>query len=155
MYGPTVSKVIDKMEVDHLLDYGCGSNLSLPNAITTDREFIYQAYDPGVEKFSGDPSPAQLVCCIDVLEHIEPEYLEDVLDHLEELTEEILFCSVTTEKAMKTLPDGRNAHLIVQPMSWWLPKIMERFEVQTVQLVTHNNFFVIAHNADLTPKFDN
>jgi hypothetical protein len=103
-----------------------------------------------VERFAGDPSPAQMVCCIDVLEHIEPDKLEDVLDHLEELTEEILFCTVTTAPARKTLSDGRNAHLIVKPMSWWLPKIMERFSVQTVQLATPHNFFVIAHNADLT-----
>jgi hypothetical protein len=28
-YGPTVAGLIDLMEIDHLLDYGCGHNLSL------------------------------------------------------------------------------------------------------------------------------
>jgi len=32
---------------------------------------------------------------------------------------------------VKVLPDGRNAHLIQQPAGWWLPKILERFELVT------------------------
>jgi hypothetical protein len=34
-----------------------------------------------------------------------------------------------TGAAIKFLPDGRNAHLIQRPVSWWLPKFMERFEL--------------------------
>jgi hypothetical protein len=37
--------------------------------------------------------------------------------------------TVHTGPAKKILPDGRNAHLIQQPPSWWLPKFMERFEL--------------------------
>ena len=32
---------------------------------------------------------------------------------------------------VKVLPDGRNAHLIQQPPRWWLPRIMDRFELVT------------------------
>jgi len=31
--------------------------------------------------------------------------------------------------AVKVLSDGRNAHLIQQPPAWWLPRILERFEL--------------------------
>ena len=148
-YGPMLSQIVDKAEIDHLLDYGCGSQLSLTKTLKPKRKFTYQGYDPGVKKYAGDPIPADMVTCIDVLEHIEPEFLEDVLDHLQELTQHIFFGSIHMGPAGKTLEDGRNAHLTQQPMSWWLPKIMERFDVQTVQLKNKREFWVLANNMDL------
>ena len=38
--------------------------------------------------------------------------------------------------AAKILADGRNAHLIQKPSSWWLPKIVKYFEIH--QLMNHN-----------------
>jgi hypothetical protein len=122
--------MIDLMEVSHLLDYGCGHNQSLKKNLKPARSFTYQAYDPGVPEYAEDPTPAEMVVCIDVMEHIEPECLEGVLDHLEELTEKVLFCTVHTGSAGKTLPDGRNAHLIQKPYDWWLPHFIERFDLQ-------------------------
>lgn len=112
-------------------------NLKLKTKLT------YQAYDPGVPRFSKEPFPAQMVACIDVLEHIEPEYLERVLDHLGRLAEGVVFLSIDTGPAKKTLSDGRNAHLIQQPMSWWMPKVFERWDVQTMQLASDSGFFVV------------
>jgi hypothetical protein len=37
--------------------------------------------------------------------------------------------------AAKTLIDGRNAHLIQKPTSWWLGKLINYFEV--LHLQTH------------------
>lgn len=143
---------MDKLEISHLLDYGCGSNVSLAKGfqdIGYSRKFSYQCYDPGVKEFSDPPEPAELVTCIDVLEHIEPEYLDDVLDHLESLAEVCLFASVHTGPAGKVLSDGRNAHLIQQPPQWWLPKFFERFHVQTFQVESPAEFWVICNNAAL------
>lgn len=148
-YGELVSQIIDKLEIKTLLDYGCGSNLSLTKTLKPQRDFTYQGYDIGVPEYAGDPVPAEMVACIDVLEHIEPEYLENVLDHLEELTEVALFASIHIGKANKTLPDGRNAHLTRKPPEWWLPKFMERFSLQTFQVVSPCEFFVIANNQAL------
>lgn len=144
MYGDTVSQMIDQMEIDHVLDYGAGHNLSLKDHLKPEREFRYQAYDPGVEELSGLPEPAEMVVSFDVLEHIEPECVEEVMDHLEELTEKILFCSICYIPAMKTLPDGRNAHLIQKDMDWWLPKFWERFQLQGVHRRGSDGFEVIA-----------
>lgn len=101
--------------------------MSLRETLLPEREVKYTAYDPGVPELSEMPQPTQMVVTIDVLEHIEPDCLEDVLDHLEELTKEILFATVHTGPAGKNLPDGRNAHLIQKPSEWWLPKFQERF----------------------------
>lgn len=83
-----------------------------------------------------------MVACIDVLEHIEPDYLEGVLSDLKRLCEGVAFLSIHTGPALKVLSDGRNAHLIQEPMMWWLPKLWERWDLQTIQ-VMDNGFFVV------------
>ena len=65
------------------------------------------------------------------MEHIEPDLLDNVLDHLRALVKGVGFFTIHTEPAEKVLPDGRNAHLIQQPAAWWLPRILQRFELVT------------------------
>ena len=148
-YGEMVSQIIDNLEIDTILDYGAGSNLSLTKTLKPNRKVRYQPYDIGVPEYAEEPEPAELVTCIGVIEHIEPEYLDDVLDHLEELTQVALFMSVHMGPAGKVLSDGRNAHLTQERPDWWLPKIQERFELQSFQLVSPVEFFVICHNSAL------
>lgn len=147
-YAPLVAQVINRLEVQHVLDYGCGSNLGLMKAIADKKlvghAFKYQAYDPCVPQYAASPVPAEMVACIDVLEHVEPENIDDVLDHLYELTEAVGFFSVHCRAAVKKLPDGRNAHLIQQPPEWWLPRIMARFELQTFQVTQADDEGVVA-----------
>lgn len=138
-----VSQIIERMQVTHLLDYGCGSQVNLAKHLKVKSKLTYQAYDPGVPRFSKAPLPAQMVACIDVLEHIEPDFLESVLNDLERLTEGVLFATVDMAPAVKTLSDGRNAHLIQQPMPWWLPKFWERWDLQTVQVTSEHSFMVV------------
>jgi len=136
-YAPMVAKIINSNSVNELLDYGAGSRLTLIKTIAENRlvsrKFDYRAYEPAVEMYAKPPEPAEMVACIDVLEHIEPECLDDVLDDLKRLTNKIGFFTVSTGPANKTLPDGRNAHLIQEPAEWWLPKITDRFMLQTFQ----------------------
>jgi hypothetical protein len=108
-----------------------------------ERSVKVQCYDPGVPEYADPPTPAEFVVCIDVLEHIEPHLIDDVLDHLAELTQEMLFATVSTRPAGKVLPDGRNAHLIQKPAEWWLPKIMERFTLKGFNLRDQTDFEVI------------
>ena len=144
-YAPLVNQIVKNLEVNHLLDYGCGGNLNLYKNLNVDKKLTYQAYDPAIPDYAGEPVPAQMVACIDVLEHIEPEFLEAVLDDLCRLTEVVLFCTIHTGPAKKSLPDGRNAHLTQQPMSWWLPKLWSRFDLQSVQVTGEHNFYVIGY----------
>ncbi len=146
-YGPLVSQIIEKLEITHLLDYGCGRRMGLTKNLNGKHKLTYQGYDPGagLEELATAPVPAQMVCCIDVLEHIEPAYLDNVLDHLSSLTECVALLTIHTGAAQKTLPDGRNAHLTQQPMDWWLPKIWQRWDIQTVQVTGEHSFHVIAY----------
>ena len=89
--------------------------------------------------------PAGLVCCIDVLEHIEPKLLDNVLKELARITNGLGFFTIHMGPAGKVLSDGRNAHLIQKPTSWWLPKLCNYFKINNMQLhkVFGKRFMVI------------
>lgn len=144
-YAPLVTEIINRLEVGHLLDYGCGRHMNLLKSIKPKQALKYQGYDPGWPELAGAPIPAEMVACIDVLEHIEPDMLDNVLDHLAQLTEIVCILTVHCGPASKVLPDGRNAHLIQEPMEWWLPKLTSRWEMQTVQKIHDHAFYFIGY----------
>ena len=125
-----VSDVIEKTHATELLDYGAGKG-RLAQALRAHVKWpikVFQ-YDPAIPEWSAPPPPCRLVVCIDVLEHIEPTLIENVLDDLKRVTLGAGIFTVHTGPAVKILPDGRNAHLIQQSAEWWLPQIMRRFEL--------------------------
>lgn len=101
-----------------MLDYGAGQG-ALGRAIRSAGLAIAE-YDPAVPGLEALPGPADLVVCTDVLEHVEPDRLSAVLDHLRALTQVVLFAVVATRPATKWLSDGRNAHLILHDAGWWM-----------------------------------
>lgn len=129
-FAPLVSRVIQQLKVRELLDYGAGKG-RLGQALAAEHggEVVIHHYDPAIEAWSADPQPAEMVACIDVLEHIEPECLDAVLDDLRRLTRRVGFFTVHTGPAKKVLADGRNAHLTQQPPKWWMEKLNARFSV--------------------------
>jgi hypothetical protein len=145
-YAPIIAEVINKLEPSHVLDYGCGKHLMLTKALVKNgikHRFKYQAYDPCVPDYAGAPVPAEMVVSVDVLEHIEEGYIDDVLDHLRDLTEAVGFFTIHTGPASKVLSDGRNAHILQRPPEWWLPRLMCRFDLQTFQLISPTQFYVL------------
>lgn len=123
-YAQTVRDIAGKYSCETALDYGCGK-ATLSREVN---QLSWRNYDPCVPKYAASPAPQDLIVCGDVLEHIEPECLEDVLDHLRKLTMKVCYLVIATRPAVKTLADGRNAHLIVEKMSWWLPQLCTRWE---------------------------
>jgi hypothetical protein len=128
-YAPLIKQLLEISKAKSLSDYGAGKqNLCKALHDLGKRDFDYLPYDPAFPEYGG-PKPAELVCCIDVLEHIEPEFVHEVIAELATITEKLGFFSIATGPALKVLADGRNAHLIQKPSSWWLPKLCERFEI--------------------------
>ena len=84
-----------------------------------------------IEAIAAPAAPSDLVACIDVLEHIEPDCLDAVLDDLARVTARVGVFTIATGPAAKTLPDGRNAHLIQEAPEWWMPKLFRRFKVKS------------------------
>jgi hypothetical protein len=127
-FAPVVKAMIEQLGCRSLCDYGAGKQ-NLRKALEQAGVTVeYHPYDPAFPEY-GSPQAADLVCCIDVLEHIEPELLDNVLDDLKRLTVRHGFFTVHTGPAAKVLADGRNAHLIQQPPEWWLPRLESRFRV--------------------------
>jgi len=129
-YAPLVADVMQTVGTRELLDYGAGKGrLGMTLNQMFNEKFVIHHYEPAVAEWSKPPEPCGFVACIDVLEHIEPDLIENVLDDLKRVTAGVGFFSVDTQPAKKVLSDGRNAHLIQKPASWWLPKFMDRFEL--------------------------
>jgi hypothetical protein len=111
------------------IDYGCGKG-SLGEKVQTEfPDMIIRNYDPAVEKFSKKPIPSDFLCSTDMLEHIEPEYLDNVLGDMKNLMLFSGFLIVSLSPARKLLSDGRNAHLIIENEKWWLDKISSYFKI--------------------------
>lgn len=142
-YGTSGAKHADrildlaqKLKTKDVLDFGCGRQTlqkSLP--------FPIQNYDPCIDGLDSPPRAADIVVCSDVLEHIEPECIDEVLQHLGELTKQVIFLDVATRPAQKVLADGRNAHILQLPVMKWLTMLEPYFELHSLQ--TYGGGFVM------------
>lgn len=123
------------------LDIGCGKD-TLRKAMREDLlklgmldRFALYAYDPAMIEHSADPLPADVVFATDVAEHIEPEYVEAWLRFFASKVKKLWFMTVATRPAIKTLADGRNAHLSVHPWQWWAEKIDPIMPINTINIL--------------------
>lgn len=123
-HAATVIGFADMLGAETILDYGCGENTLRKKLHEMQWPGKINEYDPARRKYSKLPSPADLVVCTDVLEHVEPKKLQHVLAHLCALTLKGCFLVIATRPANKILPSGRNAHLIIEGHDWWRERIM-------------------------------
>jgi hypothetical protein len=131
-YAHLVAQVLEGVGARELLDYGAGKGrLGITLKEKIKHPLSVRHYDPAIPEWSAPPAPCEFVACIDVLEHIEPTLLDNVLDDLQRVTAGVGVFTVHTGPAVKFLTDGRNAHLIQQPPAWWLLKFLARFELLT------------------------
>ena len=79
-----------------ILDYGCGKGY-LAKAL----DFPIAEYDPAIPGKQDSPKPADLVCCLDVLEHIEPDHLDYVLNDIRRCTKRLALLIIHTGPALK------------------------------------------------------
>lgn len=132
-FAPLVADLIRQSGAQSVSDYGAGKKNLLIGLNQAGMNPVYKPYDPAFPEY-GTPQSADLVCCIDVLEHIEPELIDNVIAELASITSKIAFFSIHMGPAGKVLSDGRNAHLIQKPTSWWLPRISKYFNVVQLQM---------------------
>lgn len=134
-FSPIVADFVKSFGIKSISDYGAGKKnllVGLNKEGLGEESFDYFPYDPVFPDY-GNPKPADLVCCIDVLEHVEEFYLDNVLSELASITTTLGFFSIHMGPATKYLADGRNAHIIQKSTSWWLPKLCVYFEILCLQ----------------------
>lgn len=121
-YAGEIRDLIKQTGSTSLIDYGCGK------AIEYVRHKIHESwgitelalYDPYCEAHDKKPTGNfDGLVCTDVLEHVEPSELCMVLADIFSYSSKFIFLGISTKEAHKKLPDGRNAHLIVEPPEWW------------------------------------
>ncbi len=118
-----VIRCIEQYDVTSILDFGCGKG----HVVTALKEkypnMTVYGYDPAREGADYLPDNVDMIFSTDVLEHIEPEMLDETLADLARRTNKVMCHLIACHPAKKMLDDGRNAHLIIESPSWWKSKL--------------------------------
>jgi 2-polyprenyl-3-methyl-5-hydroxy-6-metoxy-1,4-benzoquinol methylase len=123
-HAPVVLKLAESLKSTSVLDYGCGKGM-----LAKELPYPIWEYDPAIPTKAEPPRPADLVVCTDVLELIEPDRLAFVLADLRRCVRKLGYFVIHTKAAGKTLPDGRNTHLIQRGEAWWRKNLAKFFTV--------------------------
>lgn len=118
-----VVECIEKYSVTSLLDFGCGKGLTLEAVKNQYPNIVCHGYDPAREGYTSMPDSVDLIYSSDVLEHIEPHLLDQTLNELHKKANKVMYHLIACHPAKKALPDGRNAHLIIESPDWWRSKL--------------------------------
>ncbi|MDG2242078.1 MAG: hypothetical protein P8L66_01140 [Rhodospirillaceae bacterium] len=141
-YANDVIKICASNNFKTVLDYGCGKGRLKAALSHFENGITVHEYDPAIPGKDLEPPKQDLVVCSDVLEHVEPECLDSVLEHIAEKGFGAYF-TIGTTAALKSLPDGRNAHLTIQPGDWWVKFLSKTFDI-VYTTTTENIIAVIA-----------
>jgi FkbM family methyltransferase len=124
-YVDEVKKICSILNTTDVLDYGCGKG-----TLASSLDFEIKEYDPAIESKKSTPKAADFVVCTDVLEHIEPSLLENVLGDIRRCMKKFGFFVISSRPAIKFLEDGRNAHLIQENKAWWWKELDKFFTIE-------------------------
>jgi hypothetical protein len=124
------AQIVRKFGSCDILDYGCGKETlrrAMGDHFPPIKNMCLHSYDPCRPGYDSDPDPADIVVCTDVMEHVEQQCVESVLRHVCDLTQRVAIIDVALAPAVKTLPDGRNAHISLHNKDWWLSYFKKYF----------------------------
>lgn len=151
-----VRDFIKEYQPTTLLDFGCGKGGLIATISELHPEISVMGYDPGNVEFQQLPkTPVDVVVSTDAIEHIEPAHLTETLRTIGSLMQRCGCFRIACYPAKKSLPDGRNAHLIVQPPEWWREQLIAHMGVKIVSeeisVVDHTDKWpwVRGHNYDV------
>ena len=115
---------IESIKPNSMIDFGCGKgNLVLKLKEIYPKKDI-AGFDPANPEFDIPLKHVDLILSTDVLEHIEPNLIDETLKEIANNcthTYHLISCA----PAKLILPDGRNAHLIQETPDWWRKKFLD------------------------------
>jgi len=132
-YGTSAYKNLDKIippfiqkySIKEILDYGCGKGTLRAALVQMRAPIKVVNYDPCMPEFSVRPEGTfQSVLCNDVLEHVEPEFLDNVLQDILNYGKDYYYLSIGLTESKKKLANGQQNHLIVENSEWWKMRLV-------------------------------
>lgn len=128
-----IGRLIHETGARTLLDYGAGKgqqyawrDVDLPDGSRIESLTAYWGirelvmYDPGYEPLAHLPRTRfDGVICTDVLEHCPVEDIPWIVDELFAFARRFVFANIASFRAIKTLPNGENAHCTIRSPGWW------------------------------------
>lgn len=127
-YVDAIAQLVDVVNPDRLLDYGCGKGMQYLARRYHDKwgGLLPHCYDIGVRQLATRPDGKfGGVICTDVMEHIErddvPAVLAELIDYVE--VGGFLFLGISCRPTKKKLSDGRDVHVTIEPPAWWIGQI--------------------------------
>lgn len=132
-YGKSIANLVVRNNIATMLDYGSGKGriIEAVGPHLNGHRLEINLYDPGIPELSVAPDPAEMVTCIDVLEHVEPDCTDAVVKDIHRCTQRLAFITIGLTPAAKTLSDGRNAHINLRPSNEWLLMLMDHFWIHS------------------------
>ena len=141
-FSDTVSELINNNNFTSVLDYGSGP-ASLPGKLTVTHNVNFRCFEPSIPQYERLPEPVEFVVCLDTLSTIEPSHIDTVLDHIASLTTKLAMITICNAPSEHTLSDGRNEYLLQKPPSWWLPKLVDRFQLDHLLKLDNGRYFML------------
>lgn len=142
---PTLLSLILQYRVKQptVLDFGAGERTLERDAKWALPQVQVVSYDPGIPGIDHLPQgPFDFVICTDVMEHVEPKFVEDTLEYIRMVTRHATYFVIACTKAKTILPDGRNAHVTIETPQWWHYKLASRWG--ELERTEDKNYGVIA-----------
>lgn len=116
---------IGQVKPKSILDFGCGKGRLIKTLQELYPNIDVLGYDPGNPDYekSIDDVKVDLLISSDVLEHVEPQFIDETLQYLSTKSK-FIYHLIALSPAKLILPDGRNAHLIQESPNWWKEKFL-------------------------------
>jgi hypothetical protein len=128
-----IKKLIEETGTQTLLDYGAGKghqyawrDVQLPDGSRIESLTAYWGvtevakYDPGHQPFADLPRGTfDGIICTDVLEHCPAEDIPWIVEEIFSFARQFVYANIASFQAIKTLPNGENAHCTVRSPDWW------------------------------------
>jgi trans-aconitate methyltransferase len=128
-----IIEIVDQFNPCSILDYGCGKGHLTKSMQTRWSEKIITGWDPSTHTWDQLPDSTDFILSTDVLEHVEPAFIEQTLFDLSNRANDIMYHVIACYPAVAILPDGRNAHLIVEKPDWWRDKFKKLTNMEIVE----------------------
>lgn len=131
--APRVAELMALHGAKTVLDYGAGYGNLATSLGNIAPHVTVIPYEPGRPEWAAIPEPVEFVACIDVLEHVEPELVNNVLDDLRRVTLKTGLFNISLRPARRVLNNGWNAHISLFTAEDWMTRIRSRFNVLELQ----------------------